>query len=97
MRKRIVSLECSAKRPDVRFVGGPLDPIPLGSVPIRLEIISKEITVLCPVDKLNNLPKGLAFNVQGDFSMENNFEHKHGLITKEGITYVWNTAIHRLY
>lgn len=67
--------------------------IPGGCVPIRLLFIKRTLTVLCPVNKLNNVPKGLPFDVQGDMCMGNNFEDSDGLITPEGTTYVWRTSI----
>lgn len=68
--------------------------IPGGSIPIRIMILKGEITVLCPVNKLNSVPKGLPFKVQGDFVMANNFVDNHGLITETGRAYFWGTAIH---
>lgn len=68
--------------------------IPAGSIPIRIILLKGELSVLCPVNKLNNVPKGLPFRVQGDFVMGDNFVDNPGLITETGRTYFWGTSIH---
>lgn len=63
------------------------------TVPIRLVFIKGELSVICPVNKLNNLPKGLPFRVQGDWAMDDNFENASGCVTKEGKLFVWADEI----
>ncbi len=64
-----------------------------GCIPIKISIIRKGIVLLSPVNKLNSFPKGFKLKVQGDFLMGDNFENADGLVTPQGITYLWLTSI----
>lgn len=79
--------------PSIRLLNQKPLSIPGGAIPIKVVLVNRTLSVLIPVKKLNNLPKGLPFDVYGDFVMEDNFEANCGLITREGKTYYWGTAI----
>jgi len=67
-----------------------------GTVPIKIGIMNRSLVILVPVNMLNNVPKGLKLNVQGDFQMTNNFADNDGCITTEGKIYVWSQDIRRV-
>lgn len=95
MNRRLVSEFVSNPWPRVELVVA-LNP-QRGDVPIRIALLNKRITVLCPVDKLNNVPKGLGIDVMGDFTMGNDFVTNHGLITPRGIIVLSRTAMNKQF
>lgn len=67
-----------------------------GAIPVKVGLFKGSVVAVCPVDKLNDVPKGLPFSVQAEFFPVENFGDNNGLLTKGGILYVWDTAIRRL-
>jgi len=60
------------------------------SIPVRLLVNFKgRVVVLCPVGKLNNVPKSFPLNVQEDFMVPNNFVDNSALLTAQGVIYSW--------
>lgn len=79
--------------PAIRILNQKPLSIPGGAIPIKIILVGRLLSVLIPANKLNILPKGLPFDVYGDFVMDDNFEVNCGLITREGKTYYWGTSI----
>lgn len=96
MSTKLTRLFEEARAKGIRFVNERPLVIPDTAIPIRLSFIEKELTVLCPVNKLNKVPSGLPFNVQEDFFITDDFANNHGLITKDRRTICWHTALNRL-
>lgn len=93
-KKRVINLkELVDHERKIRLIHQRPLAIPGGCVPIRVSIIDGSLLVLCPVNRLKDVPKRLAYKVQADFCTADNFEDNSGLITPEGITYFWGTVI----
>lgn len=58
-------------------------------IPIRIGTWKGRVLVLCPVNRLNDIPKGLPFSVQADLGVADNFVSNFALLTKTGRIYSW--------
>lgn len=58
-------------------------------IPIRLEVFKGAVVVLCPVNRLNDIPKTFPAKVQADFCVEDNLVNNSALLNSEGVIYSW--------
>jgi len=60
-----------------------------GWLPIKIEVFRGSVFILCPVNRLNNVPKSFPLRVQADFLVANNLVNNTALLTYSGIIYSW--------